>query len=53
MATLQVLDNTDTSHNYRNKNVIGHGGRTSDSDVNKYYKESIFGGTEQEGESRP
>lgn len=42
MATLQIVDKTDTSHNYKNKTVLGHGGRTKDSDVNDWYTKSIF-----------
>lgn len=42
MAVLQVLDNTAASHNYRTKNVMGHEGRTSDADVDEWYKGSIF-----------
>lgn len=44
MATLQVIDQTDTSHNYKNKNVLGHGGRTKDSDVDEWYTKSVFSG---------
>lgn len=43
MATLQVVDKTDTTHNYKNKNILGHDEhRTADSDVNKWYSKSIF-----------
>lgn len=42
MAVLQVVDNTDTTHNYKNKEVLGHEGRTADSDVDKWYTKSIF-----------
>lgn len=42
MAVLQVVDNTDTTHNYKNKEVLGHEGRTTDSDVDKWYTKSIF-----------
>lgn len=42
MATLQIVDKTDTSHNYKNKTVLGHEGRTKDSDVNDWYTKSIF-----------
>lgn len=42
MAILQVIDNTDTSHNYKNKEVIGHEDRTKDSDVNTWYTKSVF-----------
>ena len=42
MAILQVVDNTDTTHNYKNKEVLGHGNRTADSDVDKWYTKSIF-----------
>lgn len=42
MAALQVVGNTDTSHNYKNQQVIGHKGRTSDKDVDGWYKKSVF-----------
>ena len=42
MAALQVVGNTDTSHNYKNEQVIGHKGRTSDKDVDGWYNKSVF-----------
>lgn len=42
MAILQVLDNEAATHNYRTKSVMGHEGRTSDDDVDKWYSKSIF-----------
>lgn len=42
MATLQVIDKTDTTHNYKNQNILGHGGRTKDSDVDSWYTKSVF-----------
>lgn len=48
MAVLQVLDNTAASHNYRTKGVIGHEGRTSDADVDQWYKASIFDGADEQ-----
>ena len=42
MAILQVLDNNAATHNYRTKSVMGHEGRTSDEDVDKWYSKSIF-----------
>lgn len=42
MAALQVVGNTDTTHNYKNKQVLGHENRTSDKDVDGWYKQSIF-----------
>lgn len=42
MATLQVVDKTDTTHNYKNKNILGHDGRTKDSDVDSWYSKSVF-----------
>lgn len=42
MAALQVVGNTDTTHNYKNKQVLGHENRTSDKDVDGWYKKSIF-----------
>lgn len=49
MAILQVLDNNAATHNYRTKSVMGHEGRTSDEDVDKWYSKSIFN-AEGEGE---
>ena len=45
MATLQVVDKTDTTHNYKNKDVLGHDGRTKDSDVDSWYSKSVFSET--------
>ena len=42
MAALQVVGNTDTTHNYKNKQVLGHENRNSDKDVDGWYKQSIF-----------
>lgn len=42
MALLQIVDATDTTHNYKNKNILGHGDRTADSDVDKWYSNSVF-----------
>lgn len=42
MAVLQVVGNTDTTHNYKNKQVLGHENRTSDKDVDGWYEQSIF-----------
>lgn len=42
MALIQVVDSTDTTHNYKNKNVLGHEGRTKDSDVDQWYGNSVF-----------
>lgn len=42
MATLQVVDKTDTTHNYKNKDVLGHEDRTKDSDVDSWYSKSVF-----------
>ena len=42
MAILQVLDNDAATHNYRTKSVMGHENRTSDNDVDQWYKNSIF-----------
>lgn len=51
MAVLQVIDNTDTTHNYKTKTVMGHENRTSDSDINEWYSKSVFvGGGEDLGE---
>lgn len=43
MALLQVIDTTDTTHNYKNKKVLGHAGRNNDSEVNDWYSHSVFG----------
>lgn len=48
MATLQVIDKTDTSHNYKNKDVLGHENRTKDSDVDSWYGHSVFTETTSE-----
>lgn len=42
MATLQVVDQTDTTHNYKNKDILGHENRTADSDVDSWYSKSVF-----------
>lgn len=42
MATLQVIEPTATTHNYPNKEIVGHANRTSDADVDKWYTKSIF-----------
>lgn len=42
MAVLQVVGNTDTTHNYKNEQVMGHKGRTSDSEVKDWYNKSVF-----------
>lgn len=42
MATLQVVDQTDTTHNYKNKDILGHENRTADSDVDDWYSKSVF-----------
>lgn len=47
-AVLQVIDQTDSTHNYLDKDIMGHGapednpGRTKDSDFNEWYTASIF-----------
>ena len=42
MAVLQVVGNTDTTHNYKNEQVMGHKGRISDSEVKDWYDKSVF-----------
>ena len=44
LATLQVLDPTDTKHNYANKDVIGHDERSADDDAyfTGLYNKSVF-----------
>lgn len=44
LATLQVLDPTDTKHNYANKDVIGHDERSADDDAyfTGLYEKSVF-----------
>lgn len=44
LATLQILDPEDTAHNYANKGIIGHTGRTSDKDsyIEGLYTNSVF-----------
>lgn len=48
MAVLQVIDKTDTTHNYIDKNVMGHKGRKNDSEIADWYTKSVF--TEVAGE---
>ena len=52
MAILQVLDNNAATHNYRTKSVMGHEGRTSDEDVDKWYSKSIFNAEGEEDEEQ-
>lgn len=52
MAILQVLDNNAATHNYRTKSVMGHEGRTSDEDVDKWYSKSIFNAEGEEGDNQ-
>lgn len=40
LATLQILDPTDAKHNYADKTVVGHDGRTSDHDT---YFDGLYG----------
>lgn len=42
MAVLQVIDKTDTTHNYTDKNVMGHKGRQNDSEISDWYSKSVF-----------
>lgn len=42
MCALQTMSGGDSAHNYKNKNIIGHEGRTSDADVDEWYKKSVF-----------
>lgn len=42
MALLQVIDHTSETHNYKDKTVMGHGGRENDTEVNKWYSKSVF-----------
>ena len=42
MALLQIIEPQAESHNYTNKEVIGHGDRTSNDDVEKWYEASVF-----------
>lgn len=47
MAVLQVIDKTDTTHNYKNTEVRGHESRTKDSDVDSWYTKSIFNASDE------
>lgn len=47
MAVLQVIDKTDTTHNYKNTEVRGHENRTKDSDVDSWYTKSIFNASDE------
>ena len=42
MATLQVIEPQADTHNYPDTTDIGHHGRTSDEDVDKWYPFSLF-----------
>ena len=44
LATLQIIDPTEAHHNYANKEVIGHEGRTGDDDgyIQGLYNKSVF-----------
>lgn len=44
MAALQVVGNTDTTHNYKNTQILGHENRKSDKDVDSWYTKSVFAG---------
>lgn len=47
MATLQIIEPKADSHNYSDKEVLGHKERTSDEDVNEWYTASVFDQGEQ------
>lgn len=42
MATLQVIEPTSTTHNYKNDKVLGHANRTGDNDLDTWYPNSVF-----------
>ena len=42
MAVLQIIDKTDTTHNYKDESVMGHKGRKSDSEIKGWYSKSVF-----------
>ena len=42
MAALQVVGNTDTTHNYKNTQILGHENRKSDKDVDSWYTKTVF-----------
>lgn len=44
MAALQIIDPTAAHHNYADKTVLGHVGRTSDDDayIQGLYENTIF-----------
>ena len=42
MALLQIIEPQAESHNYTNKEVVGHGKRNSNDDVEKWYEASVF-----------
>lgn len=50
LATLQVIDVTEESHDYSDKGILGHEGRENDDEIaegeSAYYKHSIFDGSE-------
>lgn len=51
MACAQLIDATTAeSHNYKNENINGHEGRTSDDDVKEFYSHSIYSDAEDAGD---
>lgn len=42
MALLQIIEPQAESHNYTNKEVIGHGERNSNDEVEQWYEASVF-----------
>lgn len=42
MALLQVIDHTSETHNYKNKEVMGHEGRNNDEEISQWYSKSVF-----------
>jgi len=42
MALLQVIDHTSETHNYKDKNVLGHEGRQNDTEIADWYSKSVF-----------
>lgn len=43
MALLQVINQNETTHNYKEKSIMGHEDRTNDTEVYDWYTKSVFG----------
>lgn len=43
MALLQVINQNEVTHNYKEKSIMGHQERTNDTEVYDWYTKSVFG----------